>query len=45
MNSLCISDILSKYAWINYLKDIKGITITNDFEEDFVIRKVKNTVP
>ena len=39
---LCISDILRKYAWIIYLK---GITITNVFEEDFVIRKVKNTVP
>ena len=26
------------------MKDIKGITITNDFEEDFVVRKVKNTV-
>ena len=39
---LCISDILRKYEWIIYLK---GITITNVFEEDFVIRKVKNTVP
>ena len=30
---LCVIDIFSKYAWINPLKDKKGITITNAFEK------------
>ena len=29
---LCIIDIYSKYAWVFPLKDKKGITITNDFQ-------------
>ena len=29
---LCIFDITSKYAWVIHLKDKKGITITNDFQ-------------
>ena len=30
---LCVIDIYSKYAWVIHLKDKKGITITNAFQE------------
>ena len=29
----CVIDIFSKYAWVNPLKDKKGITITNAFQK------------
>ena len=29
---LCVIDIFSKYAWVIFLKDKKGLTITNDFQ-------------
>ena len=29
---LCVIDIFSKYAWVTPLKDKKGITITNAFQ-------------
>ena len=29
---LCVNDIFSKYAWIIPLKDKKGITVTNAFQ-------------
>ena len=29
---LCVIDIFSKYAWVVPLKDKKGITITNAFQ-------------
>ena len=29
---LCVTDIISKYAWVIPLKDKKGITITNAFQ-------------
>ena len=29
---LCVIDIFSKYAWVIFLKDKKGMTITNDFQ-------------
>ena len=32
---LCVIDICSKYAWINPLKDKKGITTTNAFQKIF----------
>ena len=31
--SLCVIDIYSIYAWVNPLKDKKGITITNVFQK------------
>ena len=30
---LCVIDIYSKYAWVVLLKDKKGITITNAFQQ------------
>ena len=30
---LCVINIYSKYAWVNPLKDKKGITITNAFQK------------
>ena len=30
---LCYFDIFSKYAWVNTLKDKRGITITNAFQK------------
>ena len=30
---VCVIDIFSKYAWVNPLKDEKGIRITNDFQK------------
>ena len=30
---LCAIDIFSKYLWVIYLKDKKGITITNAFQK------------
>ena len=30
---LCVTDIYSKYAWVNPLKDKKEITITNAFQK------------
>ena len=30
---LCVIDVISKYAWIDLLKDKKGITITNAFQK------------
>ena len=30
---LCVVDIFSKYAWVVPLKDKKGITITNAFQD------------
>ena len=30
---LCVIDFISKYAWIDLLKDKKGITITNAFQK------------
>ena len=32
---LCVIDIYSKYDWVIYLKDKKGITITNAFQKNF----------
>ena len=32
---LCVIDIFSKYAWVIYLKDKKGIKITNTFQKSF----------
>ena len=29
---LCVIDIFSKYAWINPLKDKKGVSIANAFQ-------------
>ena len=31
--SLCVTDIFSKYAWAVPLKDKKGISIVNAFQE------------
>ena len=31
---LCVIDIYSKYVWVIPLKDMKGITITNDFQKN-----------
>ena len=30
---LSVIDVISKYAWIDLLKDKKGITITNAFQK------------
>ena len=30
---LCVIDIFSKYAWVAALKDKKGITVTDAFQE------------
>ena len=30
---LCVIDIFSKYAWVSPLKDKKGISIVNAFQE------------
>ena len=30
---LCVIDIFSKYAWVDSLKDKKGITITDAFQK------------
>ena len=30
---LCVIDIFSKYAWVVPLKDKKGVTIVNAFQE------------
>ena len=42
---LCVIDIDSKYAWVIYLKDKIGITITNAFQKilDKSNRKPNNT--
>ena len=39
---LCVIDIYSKYGWVIYLKDEKGISITSDFQRilDKSIRKL-----
>ena len=29
---LCVIDIFSKYAWVNPLKDKKGVTSVNEFQ-------------
>ena len=39
---LCIIDILSKYAWVVPLKDIKGVSIVNAFQK---ILKESNKKP
>ena len=41
---LCFIDVFSKYAWVVPLKDKKGITITNAFQNflDDSIRCQKN---
>ena len=41
--SLCVIDINSKYAWVNTLKDKKGIIIGNAFQNilDESKRKLK----
>ena len=33
--SLCVIHVFSKYGWIIYLKDKKGITLTNTFQKYF----------
>ena len=38
---LCVIDIYSKYAWVTRLKDKKGITITNAFQNIFDESKCK----
>ena len=38
---LCVIDIYSKYAWVTPLKDKKGITITNAFQNIFDESKCK----
>ena len=30
---LCVSDLLSKYAWVVPLKDKKGVSIVNTFQK------------
>ena len=30
---LCVIDILSKYPWVFYQRDKKGVTITNNFQK------------
>ena len=39
---LCVIGIYSKYAWVIFLKDKKGITITNAFQK---ILKESNRKP
>ena len=31
--SLCVIDIFSKYAWVDPLKDKKGVSIVNAFQK------------
>ena len=31
---LCVIDIFSKYAWVDPLKDKKGVSIVNDFQKN-----------
>ena len=39
---MCLIDIFGKYAWVVPLKDKKGITITNTFQN---ILKESNRIP
>ena len=39
---MCVIDIFGKYAWVVPLKDKKGITITNAFQN---ILKESNRIP
>ena len=38
---LCVIDLFSKYAWVVPLKDKKGITIVNAFQNTLNISKKK----
>ena len=41
---LCVMDVYSKYAWVNTLKDKKGITITNYFQKKPYINQIANQI-
>ena len=33
---LCVTDIFSKYTWVNSLKNKTGLTVTNSFKKIWV---------
>ena len=39
--SLCVIDLLSKYAWVVPLKDNKGVSIVNAFQKIISRKKTK----
>ena len=39
---LCLIDMFSKYAWVISFKDKKNITITNTFQNNFLMNLTAN---
>ena len=39
---LCLIDMFSKYAWVISFKDKKKITITNTFQNNFLMNLTAN---
>ena len=39
--SLCVIDLVSKYAWVVPLKDNKGVSIVNAFQKIISSKKTK----
>ena len=39
---LCLIDVFSKYAWVISFKDKKNITITNTFQNNFLMNLTAN---
>ena len=44
MDSYCVIDIFSKYAWVAPLKDKKGISIANAFQKTLKESDKKNLI-